>query len=119
MARYLQFVAMRTLAVLLIAWPGSYGLAATWLTGDFYWLSIGLGAPLFGWSLILASASLPHESVPDHLWHGHTLYGDELATQMAQNAQVLRNVLAEAEVEIIVPEAREDNVPYDLPQKVA
>jgi TusA-related sulfurtransferase len=72
MLRHLQYIGMCTLAVILIAWPGSFGLTQLYLTGDFYWLSVGLGAPLFAWSLLLAAAQFaPSESV--EVWHSHRL----------------------------------------------
>lgn len=49
-------VAMRMLAVILIAWPGSYALSRFVATGDFYWFSLILGCPLFALSLWRYSA---------------------------------------------------------------
>ena len=46
-----QLVAMRSLAVILIAWPASFALAQFASGLDFYWLSLVLGCPLLAVSL--------------------------------------------------------------------
>lgn len=62
-ADYLAIVVMRTLAVILIAWPASFALARFAVDLDFYWFALILGAPLFALSLWQHSATiLPRES---------------------------------------------------------
>lgn len=46
-----QLVAMRSLAIILIAWPASFALAQFAIDLDFYWLSLVLGCPLLAVSL--------------------------------------------------------------------
>ena len=53
---YTQLVAMRSLAVILIAWPASFALARFASDLDFYWFSLILGCPLFAVSLWRHSA---------------------------------------------------------------
>ncbi len=51
-----KLVTMRSLAVILIAWPASFALAQFASDLDFYWLSLVLGCPLLAVSLWRHSA---------------------------------------------------------------
>ena len=48
---YAQLILMRTLAVVLVAWPTTFALSRFVVDHDFFWFSLILGCPLFALSL--------------------------------------------------------------------
>jgi TusA-related sulfurtransferase len=114
MFNHIKSAAMRTLAVLLLAWPASFALTQLYLTGDFYWVAVGLGAPLLAWSLLLQAAQIaPSESVV--VWHSHRLTPPPIPPWPASYGTY---EVVEVADEVGYTTTDHD-VPFDLPEREA